>query len=119
MPGAAVNRRFRTGKLSDVAETRHSTSLPSVTGRCAMKPRSAGHLHVTSGSHFSDSPFWISYSLTTREEADIGNRPQCGNHDRQFRPKICRLRLAGDRRLSGSKRAFSRFLRLNAGDSLH
>ena len=28
------------------AHTRRSTSLPSVAGRCAMKPRSAGHLYV-------------------------------------------------------------------------
>jgi putative transcriptional regulator len=28
--------------------TRRSTPLPSVTGRCAMKPRSAGQVHVLS-----------------------------------------------------------------------
>ena len=44
---------YAVGSWEAIWLTHRSTSLPSVAGRCAMRPRSAGQLYV---GHLNDSP---------------------------------------------------------------
>ena len=63
--------------------TWRSTSLPSVAGRCAIKPRSAGHLHVRAHNPMSPRAF---SNLASQAFPAVGLRVKTGAFVASRRP---------------------------------